>query len=77
MVFARLESVNFCLSIVCREKIFGYENLRIKVYFISGSLETYMAMEYKRKISQKLTDGVEVSKTNCYRTSQRHYRDTL
>ncbi|CAL8130628.1 unnamed protein product [Orchesella dallaii] len=42
-----------------RETIFGYENLKIQLYFTAGSLHTFLGHDYTSKISPKLADGVE------------------
>ncbi|XP_003701894.1 histone acetyltransferase 1 isoform X2 [Megachile rotundata] len=41
------------------ESIFGYRDLRVKLYYSAGCLETYLGMTYSEKISKALYEGVE------------------
>ncbi|ODM94910.1 Histone acetyltransferase type B catalytic subunit [Orchesella cincta] len=41
------------------ETIFGYENLKIQLYFTAGSLHTFLGIRFKSKVSQTLADGAE------------------
>lgn len=43
------------------ESIFGYKDLKIKIYYTAGKLVTYLGIEYKEKADPKKFDGVEVS----------------
>ncbi|XP_058803109.1 histone acetyltransferase type B catalytic subunit [Phymastichus coffea] len=41
------------------EQIFGYKDLKIKLYYSAGSLETYLGMTYGEKINKKICEDVE------------------
>lgn len=41
------------------ESIFGYRDLRVKLYYSAGCLETYLGMTYSEKINKVLYEGVE------------------
>lgn len=41
------------------ESIFGYKDLKIKVYYTAAKLKTYLGIEYKEKADPKKFDGVE------------------
>lgn len=41
------------------ESIFGYRDLRVKLYYSAGCLETYLSMSYQEKINKVLYEGVE------------------
>ncbi|XP_003395429.2 histone acetyltransferase type B catalytic subunit [Bombus terrestris] len=41
------------------ESIFGYRDLRVKLYYSAGCLETYLSMSYSEKINKVLYEGVE------------------
>jgi len=41
------------------ETIFGYEKLQIRLYFNAGSLNTFLGLRFKSKVSQKMADGVD------------------
>lgn len=36
------------------ETIFGYKDLRVKLYYSAGALETYLGMSYSEKLSKEL-----------------------
>lgn len=42
----------------CREIIFGYGDLKVKLFYAAGCLETYLGLNYTEKASVK-SDGVE------------------
>ena len=46
-----------------REVIFGYKDLKIKLYYSACRLTTYIGIEYSTKVSPDLCDGVVV----CYK----------
>lgn len=41
------------------ESIFGYKDLKIKIYYTAAKLVTYLGIEYKEKADAKKFDGVE------------------
>ncbi|CAL7949822.1 unnamed protein product [Xylocopa violacea] len=41
------------------ESIFGYRDLRVKLYYSAGCLETYLGMTYAEKVNKMLYEGVE------------------
>lgn len=41
------------------ETIFGYKDLRIRLYYTAGALETYLGLEYTQKIDAEECDGVK------------------
>ncbi|XP_012263999.1 histone acetyltransferase type B catalytic subunit [Athalia rosae] len=41
------------------ENIFGYRDLRIKLYYSAGCLETYLGMTYTEKADKSICEGVE------------------
>lgn len=41
------------------ESIFGYRDLRVKLYYTAGCLETYLGMTYSEKINKAIYEGVE------------------
>ncbi|CAG5099875.1 Similar to Hat1: Histone acetyltransferase type B catalytic subunit (Mus musculus) [Cotesia congregata] len=41
------------------ETIFGYKDLKIKLYYSAGSLETYLGMSYSEKLPKGMFEGVE------------------
>lgn len=41
------------------ETIFGYKDLRLKLYYAAGSLETYLGMDYTDKINKSIAKEVE------------------
>ncbi|XP_064471930.1 histone acetyltransferase type B catalytic subunit-like isoform X1 [Ornithodoros turicata] len=41
------------------ENIFGYRNLRVKIYYTACSLNIYVSVKYAEKISVKKSDGVK------------------
>lgn len=41
------------------ENIFGYRDLRIKLYYSAGCLETYLGTTYTEKADQSICEGVE------------------
>ncbi|XP_053984696.1 histone acetyltransferase type B catalytic subunit isoform X1 [Hylaeus volcanicus] len=41
------------------ESIFGYRDLRVKLYYSAGCLETYLGMTYSEKVNKMIYDGVE------------------
>lgn len=41
------------------ESIFGYRDLRVKLYYSAGCLETYLGMTYSEKVDKMHYDGVE------------------
>ncbi|XP_076666811.1 histone acetyltransferase 1 [Andrena cerasifolii] len=41
------------------ESIFGYRDLRVKLYYSAGCLETYLGMTYSEKINKTIYEGVE------------------
>ncbi|XP_029043896.2 histone acetyltransferase type B catalytic subunit [Osmia bicornis bicornis] len=41
------------------ESIFGYRDLRVKLYYSAGCLETYLGMTYSEKINKAIYEGVE------------------
>ncbi|XP_015592461.1 histone acetyltransferase type B catalytic subunit [Cephus cinctus] len=41
------------------ESIFGYRDLRVKLYYSAGSLETYLGMTYAEKVNKLMYEGVE------------------
>ncbi|KAK1133061.1 hypothetical protein K0M31_014424 [Melipona bicolor] len=41
------------------ESIFGYRDLRVKLYYSASCLETYLGMTYSEKINKLLYEGVE------------------
>ncbi|CAK9809279.1 Histone acetyltransferase type B catalytic subunit [Anthophora plagiata] len=41
------------------ESIFGYRDLRVKLYYSAGCLETYLGMTYSEKINKDHYEGVE------------------
>ncbi|XP_076164935.1 histone acetyltransferase 1 [Ptiloglossa arizonensis] len=41
------------------ESIFGYRDLRVKLYYSSGCLETYLGMTYSEKVNKMIYEGVE------------------
>ncbi|XP_059051730.1 histone acetyltransferase type B catalytic subunit [Achroia grisella] len=41
------------------EKIFGYTDLHIKLYYSAGSLQTYLGIEYTDKIEPSKSDGMK------------------
>eukprot|EP01135_Chromosphaera_perkinsii_P009571 Nk52_evm21s1810 gene=Nk52_evmTU21s1810 len=45
------------------ERIFGYKDLLIKLYYTAGGLTPYLTLEYEKKVDPKQTDGIEAD--NC------------
>ncbi|XP_076283247.1 histone acetyltransferase 1 isoform X1 [Lasioglossum baleicum] len=41
------------------ESIFGYRDLRVKLYYSAGCLETYLGMTYSEKVNKSICEGVE------------------
>ncbi|XP_012276079.1 histone acetyltransferase type B catalytic subunit [Orussus abietinus] len=41
------------------ESIFGYRDLKVKLYYSAGSLETYLGMSYAEKVNKSIYEGVE------------------
>ncbi|XP_047366105.1 histone acetyltransferase type B catalytic subunit-like [Vespa velutina] len=41
------------------ETIFGYRDLKVKLYYSAGSLETYLGMTYSEKVNKLTYEGVE------------------
>ncbi|KAI8437644.1 hypothetical protein MSG28_011895 [Choristoneura fumiferana] len=41
------------------ENIFGYTDLRIRLYYSAGSLQTYLGIEYTEKIEPSVSDGMK------------------
>ncbi|XP_031831416.1 histone acetyltransferase 1 [Nomia melanderi] len=41
------------------ESIFGYRDLRVKLYYSAGCLETYLGMTYSEKVNKMICEGVE------------------
>ncbi|KAH0539522.1 histone acetyltransferase type B catalytic subunit [Cotesia glomerata] len=41
------------------ETIFGFKDLKIKLYYSAGSLETYLGMSYSEKLPKGMFEGVE------------------
>lgn len=41
------------------ETIFGYKNLKIKIYYSAGRLNTYVAVEYDEKVNPNKADGLK------------------
>ena len=61
----------------CSETIFGYRDLKIKLYYSAGSLETYLGMTYTEKFNKQLAyEDVEpdevLSKITPYLAPQIH-----
>ncbi|XP_043277362.1 histone acetyltransferase type B catalytic subunit [Venturia canescens] len=44
------------------ETIFGYKDLRVKLYYSAGSLETYLGMVYSEKLDTQAYEGVKPDK---------------
>ncbi|VDP20085.1 unnamed protein product [Echinostoma caproni] len=51
------------LSLVTRssEQIFGYNNLKINIWYLSGSLKTYINQSYSSRIDKSRAQGATVS----------------
>ncbi|XP_061728551.1 histone acetyltransferase type B catalytic subunit [Cydia pomonella] len=41
------------------ENIFGYTDLRIRLYYTAGSLQTYLGIEYSEKIEPSISEGMK------------------
>ncbi|KZC06490.1 PREDICTED: histone acetyltransferase type B catalytic subunit [Dufourea novaeangliae] len=41
------------------ESIFGYRDLKVKLYYSAGCLETYLGMTYSEKVNKMICEGVE------------------
>lgn len=41
------------------ESIFGYRDLRVKLYYSAGCLETYLGMTYSEKVNKSICEGIE------------------
>ncbi|XP_063990865.1 histone acetyltransferase type B catalytic subunit isoform X2 [Diachasmimorpha longicaudata] len=41
------------------ESIFGYKDLKVKLYYSAGCLETYLGMSYSEKLQTDMYEGVE------------------
>lgn len=46
-------------SFFASETIFGYKDLRVKLYYTAGSLETYLGMVYSEKLDKHAYEGVK------------------
>ena len=41
------------------EQIFGYKDLRVKLYYSSAKLNCYLSLDFAEKVSKEETDGIE------------------
>lgn len=46
----------FCF---CSETIFGYKDLKVKLYYSAGCLETYLGMTFSEKVPKDMYEEVE------------------
>lgn len=50
-----------CPTFICSEQIFGYRNLNVNIWYLCGSLKTYINISYSSRIDTKHANGAAVS----------------
>lgn len=53
-----VHKLSVTLFICCREIIFGYQDLKVQLFYSAGCLETYLGMTYTEKVNTEY-EGVE------------------
>lgn len=58
MKYIYIYELSVIFFIYCREIIFGYQDLKVQLFYSAGCLETYLGMTYTEKVNAEY-EGVE------------------
>jgi Histone acetyl transferase HAT1 N-terminus. len=53
-------------AVFFREAIFGYQDLKIQLYYSAARLTTYFGISYSDKVTADKFEGIEVNSALCF-----------